>query len=126
MRSRHLPIRTQPHLTLHNFTQKALPLIHANRNEIHPSGRVIIARGRLSNIAIATQEKCDRLLGLYFLCGVVIEFANILLEDLVLKTENLTSLQHQRRLTIIPLFKSVMKYTIYFAAAVYILNLSLD
>ncbi|MDX2230978.1 MAG: mechanosensitive ion channel family protein [Leptolyngbyaceae cyanobacterium bins.349] len=68
-------------------------------------------------------DEIVQMLGIYFLCGVVIEFANILLEDLVLKTENLTSLQHQRRLTIIPLFKSVMKYTIYFAAAVYILKL---
>jgi small-conductance mechanosensitive channel len=64
-----------------------------------------------------------QMIGLYFLCGVVIEFANILLEDLVLKTNDLTDLQLQRRLTIIPLFKSILKYCIYFAAAVYILNL---
>lgn len=62
-------------------------------------------------------------IGIYFLCGVVIEFVNILLEDLVLETDQLTDLQRQRRLTIIPLFKSVLKYSIYFAAAVYILGL---
>lgn len=71
----------------------------------------------------AYADEVVQMIGIYFLCGVVIEFVNILLEDLVLKTDNLTELQHQRRLTIIPLFKSILKYAIYFAAAVYILNL---
>lgn len=68
-------------------------------------------------------DEIMQMIGLYFLCGVVIELANILLEDLILKTDHLTDLQHQRRLTIIPLFKSILKYSIYFTAAVYILQL---
>lgn len=68
-------------------------------------------------------DEIVQMIGVYFLCGVVIEFVNILLEDLVLKTDQLTDLQRQRRLTIIPLFKSVLKYSIYFTAAVYVLNL---
>ncbi len=37
-------------------------------------------------------------IGIYFLCGVIIEFVNILLEDLVLKTDQLTDLQRQHPL----------------------------
>jgi len=57
------------------------------------------------------------------LCGVFIEIANIILEDLVLKTDHLTDLQRQRRLTIIPLFKSVLKYVTYFVGGILVLNL---
>jgi moderate conductance mechanosensitive channel len=63
------------------------------------------------------------IIGIYFLCGVAIELANVVLEDLVLRTDHLTDLQRQRRLTIIPLFRSFLKYTIYFAAALTILKL---
>ncbi|UBF29296.1 mechanosensitive ion channel family protein [Kovacikia minuta CCNUW1] len=60
---------------------------------------------------------------IYFACGVLIELANVVLEDLVLKTDHLTDLQRQRRLTIIPLLRSILKYTIYFSAALLILRL---
>ncbi|MGB3495844.1 MAG: mechanosensitive ion channel domain-containing protein, partial [Elainellaceae cyanobacterium] len=63
------------------------------------------------------------IIGLYFLCGVFIEITNIILEDLVLKTDHLTDLQRQRRLTVIPLFKSVLKYITYFTGGIVILNL---
>jgi small-conductance mechanosensitive channel len=64
-----------------------------------------------------------QIIGLYFLCGVFIEFTNIILEDLVLKTDHLTDLQRQRRLTIIPLFKSILKYLTYFVGGILVLNL---
>lgn len=60
---------------------------------------------------------------IYFTCGVLIELTNVVLEDLVLSTEHLTDLQRQRRLTIIPLLKSVLKYAIYFSAALIILKI---
>ena len=63
------------------------------------------------------------IIGLYFICGVFIEITNIILEDLVLKTEHLTDLQRQRRLTIIPLFKSILKYITYFTGGIIVLNL---
>lgn len=62
-------------------------------------------------------------IAIYFLCGVANEFCKIILEDLVLRTESLTDLQRQRRLTIIPLFKSCLKYAIYFTAGLAILKL---
>lgn len=64
-----------------------------------------------------------QIIGIYFLCGVCIEVTNLILEDLVLKTESLSDLQRQRRLTIIPLFKSFLKYMIYFVAGITILKL---
>lgn len=63
------------------------------------------------------------IIGLYFFCGVLIEVTNIILEDLVLKTDHLTDLQRQRRLTVIPLFKSVLKYITYFSGGILVLNL---
>ncbi|PSF31124.1 mechanosensitive ion channel protein MscS [Aphanothece hegewaldii CCALA 016] len=73
----------------------------------------------LSNYA----DEIVAIISIYFLCGVAIEITNVILEDLILQTENLTDLQRQRRLTIIPLFKSVLKYSIYFAAGIIILKL---
>lgn len=64
-----------------------------------------------------------QIIGIYFLCVVCIEVTNLILEDLVLKTESLTELQRQRRLTIIPLFKSFLKYMIYFIAGITVLKL---
>lgn len=68
-------------------------------------------------------DEIIQIIGLYFSCGVLIEISNIILEDLVLKTDHLTDLQRQRRLTIIPLFKSVLKYVTYFAGGILVLNL---
>jgi small conductance mechanosensitive channel len=63
------------------------------------------------------------IISLYFLCGVVIEISNVILEDLILQSDNLSELQRQRRLTIIPLFKSILKYSIYFASGLVVLKL---
>ncbi|MEX0270888.1 mechanosensitive ion channel family protein [Leptolyngbyaceae cyanobacterium UHCC 1019] len=63
------------------------------------------------------------IIGIYFVTGLGIEIANVVLEDLVLRTDHLTDLQRQRRLTIIPLFKSFLKYAIYFTAALAMLKL---
>ena len=68
-------------------------------------------------------DEIVQMIGLYFACGVLIEISNIILEDLVLKTDHLTDLQRQRRLTIIPLFKSILKYVTYFVGGVLVLNL---
>lgn len=71
----------------------------------------------------AYADEIIQIIGLYFLCGVLIEISNIILEDLVLKTDHLTDLQRQRRLTIIPLFKSILKYVTYFIGGILVLNL---
>lgn len=68
-------------------------------------------------------DEIIQIIGLYFACGVLIEISNIILEDLVLKTDHLTDLQRQRRLTVIPLFKSILKYVTYFVGGIFVLNL---
>jgi small conductance mechanosensitive channel len=60
---------------------------------------------------------------IYFASSVLIELTNVVLEDLVLSIDHLTDLQRQRRLTVIPLLKSILKYTIYFTAALIVLRL---
>lgn len=64
-----------------------------------------------------------QIISIFFFSGVAIQIANAILEDLVLRSEDLTDLQKQRRLTIIPLFKSFLKYTIYFTAGISMLKL---
>jgi small-conductance mechanosensitive channel len=68
-------------------------------------------------------DEIVQIIGIYFLCGILTEIANIILEDLVLKTDHLTDLQRKRRLTVIPLFKSLLRYLIYFTGGVMVLNL---
>jgi small conductance mechanosensitive channel len=72
---------------------------------------------------VAYADEIVQIIAIYFLSGVVVEFGNIILEDLVLQTENLSDLQRKRRLTIIPLFKSFLKYTVYFTAVLAVLKL---
>lgn len=62
------------------------------------------------------------IIGIIFLAAVVDEIAKVMLEELMLKNDNLNDLQQQRRQTIIPLIKSLLKYLIYFAACVAILQ----
>ncbi|MFB2974785.1 mechanosensitive ion channel family protein [Microseira sp. BLCC-F43] len=66
--------------------------------------------------------KIIHIVTILFLSAIVIEIANYLLEDLILRAEKLTELQKQRRQTIIPLIKSILKYLIYFTAGILSLN----
>lgn len=56
--------------------------------------------------------------------GLMIKLLSVMINTLlVLKTDHLTDLQRQRRFTIIPLFKSILKCVTYFAGAVLVLHL---
>jgi small conductance mechanosensitive channel len=71
----------------------------------------------------AYSDEIVQIIGLYFLCGLFIEINHVFLEDVVLRTDNLTDLQRQRRLTLVPLFKSAFKYFTYFVGGVIVLHL---
>ncbi|WP_204138701.1 mechanosensitive ion channel family protein, partial [Halomicronema sp. CCY15110] len=93
-----------------------------------PSQSENLATSILSGLFCTTKvasysDEIIEIIGLYFLCGIFIEITNIVLEDLVLKTENLTDLQRQRRLTVIPLAKSILRYLTYFTGGIITLNL---
>ncbi|MGF1486870.1 MAG: mechanosensitive ion channel family protein [Prochloraceae cyanobacterium] len=62
-----------------------------------------------------------QIVGIIFLSRVFIEVAKLLVEEFLLKNQDLTDLEKQRRLTIIPLIQSALKYLIYFGAGVAIL-----
>ena len=63
-----------------------------------------------------------KIIGILFLSRVLIEVSKLLIEETLLKNKNLTELQRQRRLTIIPIFESFLKYAIYFGAGIAILK----
>lgn len=88
-------------------------------------GVATIIIGQIDSLTwiVAYGNKVIQIIGILFISSVGIYLANIILEDLVLKAENLTELQRQKRLTIIPLFKNLIKYVIYFTAAISILKL---
>ncbi len=71
----------------------------------------------------AYTSKINAIIGIIFTSAVVIQVSYFILEELILETEKLTDLQRQRRLTIIPLIKSFLKYLVYFGAGVSILKL---
>ena len=66
--------------------------------------------------------KAINIISVFFFTGIFIEIANLILEEIILRTAHLTDLQRQRRLTIIPLIKSIIKYLVYFSAGVSILK----
>ncbi|MBI5016622.1 MAG: mechanosensitive ion channel family protein [Deltaproteobacteria bacterium] len=63
-----------------------------------------------------------RIIGIVFIARVVIEVANLGVDELLLKRVDPTVEAHKRRMTFVPLLRSFLKYSIYFGAAVAILK----
>jgi small conductance mechanosensitive channel len=63
-----------------------------------------------------------RIIGAVFIGRVVIELVNFLLEETLLTRAKLTAQQKQRRETMIPLFRSILAYAIYFVVAIVVLK----
>lgn len=66
--------------------------------------------------------KIIKIIGIVFMSRVCGEVANLLVEEILLTNQSLTGVQKQRRLTIIPLIKSSLKYFIYFGAGIFVLD----
>ncbi|MBD2447014.1 mechanosensitive ion channel family protein [Nostoc sp. FACHB-152] len=64
-----------------------------------------------------------QIIGVFFISNVLTEVAYFMLDEFYLKTTNTNDSQRQKRLTLIPLMRSVAKYFIYFTAGVTILKL---
>jgi small conductance mechanosensitive channel len=65
--------------------------------------------------------KIIKIIAIIFLSRVMFEVIYLLLEEVLFKDQNLTETQRSRRLTLIPLFRSLLQYLIYFSVAVSIL-----
>jgi small conductance mechanosensitive channel len=64
------------------------------------------------------------IIALIFLSRVLVEVGNVLIDKLLLRrTERMTDIQWQQRLTFSPLTKSLLKYTIYFGVFLFALHL---
>lgn len=63
-----------------------------------------------------------RIIGIIFLARVVKELAHYLMEETLLKQAGVTQQQLQRRETLVPLFRSIVTYSIYFFAGIIILK----
>ncbi|MDY7013689.1 MAG: mechanosensitive ion channel family protein [Cyanobacteriota bacterium] len=62
-----------------------------------------------------------KIITLIFLSRVFYDVVVLLAEELVFKDKNLTERQKVRRLTLIPLFRSILQYSIYFTVGIFIL-----
>lgn len=62
-----------------------------------------------------------KIIGIVFLSQVLFEVIHLLVEEIVFKEQNLTDIQRSRRLTLIPLFKSLLQYSVYFTVGIFIL-----
>ena len=68
-----------------------------------------------------------QIITLFFFSGLIVQVTNLAIEKLLIENKTLSDLQRQRRLTIIPLIQSFLKYLIYFTAGIAILkNLNID
>ncbi len=63
-----------------------------------------------------------RIIGIVFLARLVKELAHYLMDEMLLKQASLTPQQRQRRKTMVPLFRSIVSYAIYFFAGIMILK----
>ena len=66
--------------------------------------------------------KIIKLIAIIFISHVFVELAYLAIEEFLLNNPKMSELQKQRRLTIIPLLQSFTKYTIYFDAGIFILQ----
>ena len=65
--------------------------------------------------------KIIKIIAIIFISRVMFEVIYLLLEEVLFKDQDLTDTQKSRRLTMIPLFRSLLQYLIYFSVAVSIL-----
>lgn len=68
-----------------------------------------------------------QIITIFFFSGLLVQITHLAIEKLLLENKTLSDLQKQRRLTIIPLIQSFLKYLIYFTAGIAVLkNLNID
>lgn len=62
-----------------------------------------------------------KIIAMIFISQVIFEVIYLLTEEVLFKDHNLTEIQKSRRLTLIPLFRSLLQYLIYFSVGIFIL-----
>lgn len=62
-----------------------------------------------------------KIISIIFMSRALFEVIYLLVEEVLFKNQNLTEIQRSRRLTLIPLFRSLLQYLLYFGAAISIL-----
>ncbi|MBD2777758.1 mechanosensitive ion channel family protein [Iningainema tapete] len=74
----------------------------------------------IANVAVFG-AKIVQIVGIIFISRVLFEVAYLLVEEVLFKDQNLSEIQTSRRLTLVPLIRSLLQYLVYFGAAVSIL-----
>jgi small conductance mechanosensitive channel len=63
-----------------------------------------------------------QIIGVVFLSRVAVDLVNLIVDKMLLKRGNFSDVEWQQRLTMVPLFKSILKYAVYFTTLLFILR----
>jgi moderate conductance mechanosensitive channel len=74
----------------------------------------------IANLA-AFGPRLIKIIAIIFMSRVLFEVIYLLVEEILFKNQNLTEIQRSRRLTLVPLFRSLLQYLIYFSVGISIL-----
>ncbi|UKO96323.1 mechanosensitive ion channel family protein [Nostoc sp. UHCC 0870] len=74
----------------------------------------------IANLA-AFGPRLIKIIAIIFMSRVLFEIVYLLVEEVLFKNQNLTEMQRSRRLTLVPLFRSLLQYLIYFSVGISIL-----
>jgi small conductance mechanosensitive channel len=66
--------------------------------------------------------RLTKVIGIFFISRVVVEVGNILIDRSLQEQKHLSEKERKQRLTLVPLMKSAMKYTVFFTAFLLALN----
>jgi small conductance mechanosensitive channel len=66
--------------------------------------------------------RLTQVIGIFFISRVIVEIGNILIDRFQQEQKNLTEKERKQRLTLVPLMKSAVKYTVFFTAFLLALN----
>jgi len=82
---------------------------------------VIMQVGFIEHLA-TYGPRVTQVIGIFFIARVLVELGNLLIERSQTRQEHLTEKERKQRLTLMPLMRSVMKYVVFFAAFVLMLD----
>lgn len=111
-------------LRFYDSLSNLIPLLKRCLEYVIYVGMATLALQQVDSIAKLADygPKIIKIVGIIFLSGVLVELIYLGVEQALLNNKDLTDLQRQRRMTLIPLIESFLRYLLYFSAGVGILK----
>lgn len=112
---------------LMRYYDQLSPLVPALRRAVELVIYLFVATvvvGQIAAIASLAEwgPRLIKVIGYVFASRVVVELANLFVDEAFVRRADLTEDQKKRRMTMVPLFKSIIKYIVYFGTGVFIIK----